>query len=94
MSRRKRYSPEEKLRIVLMGLKGEKRVSELCREFGISDVIYYKWRDKFIEGGKAALENGPVREGKSKVELENEELKKALSDLLMENRLLKKLSGK
>ena len=92
MSRRKRYSVEEKLKVVLLGLKGEKGVSELCREFGISDVIYYKWRQQFIEGGKGALEGGV--KGDAKLVNENEELRKALGELVMENRLLKKLSEK
>jgi len=51
-------SIEEKLSIVLEGIKNETSVSEICRKHSISQSLYYKWRDKFIEGGKQALQNG------------------------------------
>ena len=50
-----RWKLEEKLEIVLLGLKGEASVSELCRRHGVTETTYYKWRSRFLEGGKEAL---------------------------------------
>jgi len=55
MSKEPAKSPEEKLSIVLEGLRENANIAELCRRHGISQTSYYKWRDKFLEGGKAAL---------------------------------------
>jgi len=57
MKQRKRTG-EEKLAIVLEGLKGRRSVADICREHKISQTLYYRWRDKFLEGGKKALVNG------------------------------------
>jgi len=53
---RKQYSSEEKIRIVLDGLRGEDSIAELCRREGISQGIYYKWSKDFMEAGKKRLE--------------------------------------
>lgn len=53
----KKLSAEEKMAIVLEGLRGNKTVAEICREHSISQAQYYKWRDKFFEGAKTALES-------------------------------------
>jgi putative transposase len=53
---RRKFSAEEKMAIVLEGLRGKKTIAEICREHGISQGQYYKWRDKFLEGAKTALE--------------------------------------
>ena len=55
---RRRFSAEEKMSIVLMGLKGERPIAEICREHQISQSQYYRWRDRFLEGGKNALVYG------------------------------------
>ena len=52
---RKQYSSEEKIRIVLDGLRGEDSIAELCRREGISQGIYYKWSKDFMEAGKSGL---------------------------------------
>ena len=72
---RKRYSAEEKIRIVLEGLRGEDSIAELCRREGINANMYYRWSKEFLEAGLRA---------------EASALKETLAELLMENRLLKK----
>ncbi|MBT3808261.1 MAG: transposase, partial [Rhodospirillaceae bacterium] len=52
---RKQYSAEEKIRIVLDGLRGEETIAELCRREGIAQSIYYKWSKEFLEAGKRRL---------------------------------------
>ena len=52
---RKQYSAEEKIRIVLTGLRSEDSIAELCRQEGISQSLYYKWSKDFLEGGKKQL---------------------------------------
>lgn len=81
---------EEKLSIVLEGLKGETTVGELCRKHGLSQAVYYKWRDKFLEGGKKGLMNsGQGNLGhpdKSKIE----EYEKVIGRQTIEIQVLKK----
>ena len=56
---RKKYSAEEKIRIVIEGLKGEMTIAELCRKEGISQSLYYKWSKEFLEAGKQRLSGTP-----------------------------------
>ena len=58
---RKQYSAEEKIRIVLDGLRGEETIAELCRREGIAQSIYYKWSKEFLEAGKRRLAGDTVR---------------------------------
>jgi transposase len=95
---RRRYSAEEKIRIVLEGLKGEDSIAELCRREGISPNLYYTWSKEFLEAGKRRLLGDTKREatGGEVVELrrENAQLKHLVADLSLRNQLLKKtLSG-
>lgn len=95
---RKRYNSEEKIRVVLEGLKGEASISELCRREGINPNIYYKWSKEFLEAGKKRLQGDTVREATSSevVDLrkENDQLKQLVAELSLKNRVLKKsLSG-
>jgi len=87
------WTLEQKLEVVLLGLKGEISVAELCRRHGVTETTYYKWRSRFLEGGKQGLSNG--KSGPSsrerQLEQENEELKTTLGELTVQNRLLKKL---
>lgn len=62
---RKRYSPEEKIRIVLAGLRGGNSVAELCRREGINSNVYYRWSKEFMEAGKKRLPGDTVREATS-----------------------------
>ncbi len=95
---RKRYSTEEKIRIVLEGLKGESSIAELSRREGISPNIYYKWSKEFLEAGKKRLQGDTEREASSGevtgLKRENEQLKALVAEVLLKNRVLKKsISG-
>ncbi len=63
---RRRFAPEEKIRIVLDGLRGEQSISELCRREGVASNLYYRWSKDFLEGGKKQLAGDTVREATSK----------------------------
>ncbi len=56
---RRRFAPEEKIRIVLDGLRGEQSISDLCRREGIASNLYYRWSKDFLEGGKKQLAGIP-----------------------------------
>ena len=90
----KRYSSEEKIRIVLEGLRGEYSIAELCRREGIAQGLYYKWSKEFLEAGKRRLSGDTERQATSSevkdLRREMSDLKEALADVLLENRLLKK----
>jgi len=95
---RKRYSSEEKIRIVLEGLKGESSIAELCRREGINPNVYYKWSRDFLEAGRQRLTGDTVREANSsevgEIRKENSQLKELVAELSLKNRVLKKsLSG-
>jgi transposase len=94
---RRKYSAEEKIRIVLEGLKGEESIAELCRREGISPNLYYNWSKDFLEAGKRRLMGDTKREATSSevVELRQEarELKEVVAELTLENRGLKKSLG-
>jgi transposase len=91
---RKKYSAEEKVRIVLEGLRGEEKIAELCRREGIHQNMYYKWSKEFLEAGKQRLVGDTKREADShEVEAmrsENEQLKTVVAELTLDNRRLKK----
>ncbi|MCX7822544.1 MAG: transposase [Syntrophobacterales bacterium] len=65
-----KWTAEEKMAIVLEGIKGSKSVAELFREHNISQALYYRLRDKFLEGGKSALVNGSSIDSSYKAEIE------------------------
>lgn len=91
---RKNYAPEEKIRIVLEGLRGEETVADLCRKEGLNSNVYYRWSKDFLEAGKKRLAGDTAREATSdEVKVLREELaalKEIVGELVMENRLLKK----
>ena len=91
---RKKYSAEEKIRIVLEGQRGEDSIAELCRREGINPNMYYKWSKEFLEAGKARLTGDTKREATSSevtgLRQENEQLKQVVAELLLKNRVLKK----
>jgi transposase len=91
---RRKYNAEEKIRIVLEGLRGEASVAELCRREGINPNLYYKWSKEFLEAGKARLTGDTKREATSnqvdEMRRENEQLKQVVAELLLKNRVLKK----
>jgi transposase len=90
----KRYNSEEKIRIVLEGLKGETSIMELCRREGINPNVYYKWSKDFLEAGKRRLSGDIIREASSSevggLKQENGQLKELVAELSLKNRLLKK----
>jgi transposase len=91
---RKHYSAEEKIRIVLEGLRGEDSIAELCRREGIPPNVYYRWSKDFLEAGKKRLSGDTTREATSDevkgLRREATALKEVVADLTLENRLLKK----
>ncbi len=91
---RKRYSAEEKIRIVLSGLRGEHAIAELCRREGIAESLYYAWSKEFLEAGKKRLAGDTERQASSGevkgLRREMSDLKELVADLALENRLLKK----
>jgi transposase len=91
---RRKYSAEEKIRIVLEGLRGEESITDLCRREGIHPGIYYKWSKAFLEAGKRRLTGDTVREAGSEevgeIRTENEALKQLVAELSLDIRVLKK----
>jgi transposase len=91
---RKQYSAEEKIRIVLDGLRGESSIAELCRREGIAEGLYYSWSKEFLEAGKRRLAGDTTRQATSDevkaLRAEARQLKEALAEATLENRLLKK----
>src|SRR3954454_12590534 len=91
---RKHFSAEEKIRIVLSGLRGEDSIAELCRREGIVQNLYYRWSKEFLEAGKKRLAGDTVRAATSDevkdLRREAGALKEVVAELMLENRLLKK----
>lgn len=91
---RRRHSSEEKIRIVLEGLRGEDSIAELCRREGLNQNVYYRWSKEFLEAGKKRLAGDTARDATSDevkdIRAELRQLKEALAETLLENRLLKK----
>jgi len=95
---RRKFSSEEKIRIILEGLKGEESIATICRREGIASTLYYKWSKAFLEAGKRRLQGDTVREASSNevtdLRKENEQLKQLVAEVSLKNRVLKKsLSG-
>jgi transposase len=91
---RRKYSSEEKIRIVLEGLRGEESIAEICRREGISSNRYYSWSKAFLEAGKRRLMGDTKREATSSqvtgLRRENGQLKELVADLSLKNVVLKK----
>ena len=91
---RRKFSAEEKIRVVLEGLRGEETIAELCRKEGIAQNLYYRWSKDFLEAGKKRLAGDVAREASSDevkgLRAEARQLKEALAEVTLENRLLKK----
>ncbi len=90
---RRKYSAEEKIRIVLEGLRGEESVAELCRREGLHQNVYYRWSKEFLEAGKQRLAGDIKREATSNevsgLKQENDQLKRLLADIMLKNDVLK-----
>ena len=93
-STRRKYTPEEKIRIVLEGFRREETVSDLCRREGINPANYYSWTKEFMEAGKERLARNTVRDATrheiEQLKRENGDLKEIVADLLLETHRLKK----
>ena len=91
---RRKFNAEEKIRIVLDGLKGEISIAELCRREQIHQTQFYKWSKQFFEAGKQQLNGDTLREATSNevvaLRNENDELKRVVAELSLKNRTLKK----
>ena len=91
---RKKYSSEEKIRIVLEGMRGEESIAELCRREGLNQNVYYRWSKEFLEAGKQRLAGDIKREATSTevtdLKKENNQLKRLVADIMLKNDVLKK----
>lgn len=92
---RRKYSSEEKIRIIIEGMRGETTIAELCRKEGIAQNLYYKWTKDFMEAGKRRLNGDTMREANTtevnELKIENHDLKELVAELSLQNRrLLKK----
>ena len=91
---RRWHSTEEKIQIVLEGLRGEESIASLCRREGIAESLYYSWSKEFLEAGKRRLAGDTARKATSHevktLRAEALSLKEALAEQMLENRLLKK----
>lgn len=94
---RRRFSAEEKIRVVLEGLRGEVPTSELCRREGIATTLYYRWSKAFLEAGKNGLTRDTKRDATSdevrRLKEENADLKKAVAELVLDVQRHKKSLG-
>jgi transposase len=93
----RKFSAEEKIRVVLEGLRGEVPITELCRKEGISAATYYKWSKDFLDAGKNGLTLQTKRNATSdevlRLKSENEDLKKALAEAMLDVMRYKKSFG-
>ncbi len=91
---RRKFSADEKIRIVLEGLRGEIPITELCRQQGIQPSIYYKWSKAFLDVGKNGLTRDTHRDATSqevrRLKEKNEALKRAVAETVLDNQRLKK----
>ena len=91
---RRKYTPEEKIRIVLEGFRREATVSDLCRREGINPANYYSWTKEFMEAGRERLTRNTIRDATrheiEQLKRENGDLKEIVADLLLETHRLKK----
>jgi transposase len=91
---RKKYSAEEKIRIVIEGLRGDESIAELCRREGLAQSMYYKWSKEFLEAGKQRLAGNTKRQADSSevkdLRRQNDQLKELVAELALKNKVLKK----
>jgi transposase len=94
---RRKFSADEKIRIVLEGLRGENSISEICRREGIAASVYYKWSKAFLEAGKNGLTKAILRDATSDevraLKQDNADLKKAVAEMVLEVQRYKKSLG-
>ena len=91
---RRHFGAEDKIRVILQGLRSEESIAEICRKEGLHQNLYYRWSKEFLEAGKKRLAGDTVREAGSDevkaLRFESMQLKEALAEAMLENRVLKK----
>ena len=91
---RKKYSADDKIRIILEGLRGETAIAEICRREGLATNLYYRWSKDFLEAGKKRLQGDIVREANSSdvtdLRKENAQLRDLVANFAIKNEILKK----
>lgn len=91
---RKKYSADDKIRIILEGLRGETAIAEICRREGLATNLYYRWSKDFLEAGKKRLQGDIVREANSNdvndLRKENAQLRDLVANFAIKNEILKK----
>ena len=91
---KRKFSSEEKIRIVISGLRGDESINVICRKEGIAPALYYRWSKDFMEAGKRRLSGDTLREANTEevlqIKNENVELKNLVAELMLSNRTLKK----
>jgi len=94
---RRKFTAEEKIRIVLEALRGEIPISDICRREGIAVSMYYKWSKEFLQAGKNGLTKETLRDATSdevkKLKYENQQLKESLAEAILEVQRYKKSLG-
>ena len=94
---RRKFSADEKIRIVLEGLRAETPISDICRREGIAASVYYKWSKSFLEAGKNGLTKAILRDATSNevrnLKQENADLKKTVAEMVLEVQRYKKSLG-
>lgn len=94
---RRKFSADEKIRIVLEGLRGQQSITEICRREGIAVSIYYKWSKAFLESGKNGLTRDTLRDATTEevrnLRQENQQLKTSLAESILELQRYKKSLG-
>jgi transposase len=81
MSEQRKYrtfTAQQKIEIVLAGLRGDRSIKEVCREHEIAEALYYSWRDKLLEGGRTALAGKEERSGEKELKRRVRELERTL----------------
>jgi len=91
--KRRKIDPETKMAAVLEGLKGESSVAEICRKYQISESLYYRWRDKFLDAGARALASRNSADPEYAVKARISELERIIGKQAVQIEILKKISG-
>ncbi len=91
--KRRNFDSEMKLAVVLEGLKGESSISDICRRYQISESLYYKWRDKFLEGGRKALVKGQDSSDVQALRSKISELERIIGKQAIKIEILKKIES-
>jgi len=86
----RRWTPEEKIQIVLESLNTNIGLAELCRKYAVNPTVFYAWKENFIEGGKQALTRSRRNDGEGELQAENERLKQLIGELTIANDAFKK----